>query len=142
MSFDPIGGKLPVPNKVLKRILLVEDEADIRKITRITLENIGGFEVEVCSSGHEALEVIQACQPDLAILDVMMPGMDGRTTMQEIRKIEGFAELPIIFMTAKVQAHEVDEYMSLGVLAVISKPFDPVTLSQEIRDIWHSLELA
>jgi len=130
-----------MPHKDLKRILLVEDEPDIRTIVSVALGDIGGFEIEVCNSGHEVLEVIQACQPDLLILDVMMPVMDGPTTLQEIRKIAAFKELPVIFMTAKVQAHEVNEYLALGVLGVISKPFDPVTLPQEIREIWNSPEL-
>lgn len=136
------GKDLSMQQRELKRILLVEDEPDIRKIARIALKNIGGFEVEVSDSGHEALKMIQACQPDLAILDVMMPGMDGPTTLQKIRKIEGFAELPVMFMTAKVQPHEINEYMALGILGVISKPFDPVTLPQEVKDIWNALELA
>lgn len=130
-----------MPQKDLKRILLVEDEPDIRTIVSVALGDIGGFEIEVCSSGHKVLEMIQACQPDLLILDVMMPVMDGPTTLQEIRKFAAFKELPVIFMTAKVQPHEVNEYMALGVLGVISKPFDPVALPQEIREIWNSHEL-
>ncbi len=130
-----------MPPKNLKSILLVEDEADIRKIISVALGDIGGFDVEVCSSGHEALKIIQTCQPDLVILDVMMPGMDGPTTLQEIRTFEAFKNLPVIFMTAKVQPHEISEYMTLGVLDVITKPFDPVTLSQQIKDIWNAFEL-
>ena len=128
-------------NRELKRILLVEDEPDIQKIAGVALVNIGGFELEMCSSGHEALQQIQAFKPDLVILDVMMPGMDGPTTLREIRKLNEFENLPSVFMTAKVQAHEISQYLELGIQGVISKPFDPVTLPQEIRNIWKSLEL-
>lgn len=130
-----------MPPKDLKRILLIEDEPDIRTIASVALKNIGGFDIEACESGQEALELLQTFKPDLVILDVMMPGMDGPTTLHEIRKFETLQKLPVIFMTAKVQSQEVNEYMALGVSGVISKPFDPITLPQEIRDIWNSLKL-
>ncbi len=120
----------------LHKILYVEDEIDIQAIAKLALENIGGFEVKICSSGQEALEKVECFSPDLIILDVMMPGMDGPKTMEELRKIEAISTTPVIFMTAKVQQTEVESYKSLGALNVISKPFDPMTLASTIKSIW------
>lgn len=120
----------------LNKILFVEDEPDIQMIARVALENVGGFELSVCSSGEEALANAEAFQPDLFLLDVMMPGMDGPTTLQELRKNPMFSSTPAMFMTAKVQPQEVDFFKSLGALDVIAKPFDPMNLAQIIRDTW------
>lgn len=121
---------------VLKRILLVEDDADIQTVARLALEAVGGFTVEVCSSGAEALQKAPGFSPDLIMLDVMMPGMDGPSTYQALRAISMFAATPVIFMTAKVQPHEVAQYKNLGVLDVIPKPFDPMLLATTISGIW------
>lgn len=120
----------------LKRILYVEDQPDIRTVTKVALEKVGGFELQICSGGEEALETAVAFAPELFLLDVMMPGMDGPTTLQALRKLPGLADVPVIFMTAKVQPDEIAEYKALGALEVIFKPFDPMTLSNEIRDVW------
>ncbi len=120
----------------LRKILYVEDEPDIQEIARLALELAGGFEVEVCGSGEEALRVAPVFEPDLVLLDVMMPHMDGPTTFQELRKDSRLASTPIIFMTAKVQAHEIAQYMELGALDVISKPIDPMALPDTVRSIW------
>lgn len=120
----------------LKKILYVEDEPDIQMIARVALENVGGFELCVCSSGSEALEKAEAFVPDLFLLDVMMPGMDGPTTLAELRKIPTLANTPVIFMTAKVQPQEVEYLKSLNVTDVIAKPFDPMSLAKNIRESW------
>lgn len=120
----------------LKKILYVEDEPDIQMIARVALENVGGFELLVCSSGTEALEKAASFNPDLLLLDVMMPGMDGPTTLQELRKIPSLAKTPVMFMTAKVQPQEVEFLKSLNVTDVIAKPFDPMGLANNIRDSW------
>lgn len=120
----------------LKKILYVEDEPDIQMIARVALENVGGFELLVCSSGAEALEKAAAFSPDLFLLDVMMPGMDGPTTLAELRKIPPLATTPVMFMTAKVQPQEVEFLKSLNVVDVIAKPFDPMGLANIIRDSW------
>ena len=120
----------------LKKILYVEDEPDIQMIARVALENVGGFELLVCSSGQEALEKGAGFNPDLLLLDVMMPGMDGPTTLTELRKIPSLASTPVIFMTAKVQPQEVSFLKSLNILDVIAKPFDPMGLANNIRDSW------
>lgn len=118
----------------LKKILYVEDEPDIQMIARVALENVGGYELCVCSSGAEALEKAEAFAPDMLLLDVMMPDMDGPTTLVELRKISSIANKPVIFMTAKVQPQEVEYLKSLNVADVIAKPFDPMGLANQIRD--------
>ena len=120
----------------LQRILYVEDEPDIQAVARLALEHLGGFTVEVCSSGQEALQKILAFEPDLILLDVMMPGMDGPTTLTALRETAEGKDKPVVFMTAKVQPQEVAQYMKLGALDVIPKPFDPMTLADKVRAIW------
>ena len=120
----------------LKKILYVEDEPDIQMIARVALENVGGFELCVCSSGAEAVEKAASFNPDLFLLDVMMPGMDGPTTLAELRKIPSLTNTPVMFMTAKVQPQEVEFLKSLNVADVIAKPFDPMGLATNIRESW------
>ncbi len=122
--------------KPLNRILMVEDEPDIQTIARLALEAVGGYEVEICDSGTEALEVAPVWAPDLVMLDVMMPGIDGRTTLMKLRELPEMTSTPVIFMTAKVQPQEVALYKSLGALDVVAKPFDPMTLADTVKAIW------
>src|SRR5687767_3643058 len=97
----------------LNRILYVEDDADIQEIASMALTAIGGFTLEACSSGAAAVSAAPAFAPDLILLDVMMPNMDGPTTLQELRRLPQTADTPVIFMTAKVQPHEVARYKEL-----------------------------
>lgn len=120
----------------LKRILYVEDEPDIRTITKMALEMMGGFILKTCENGQAAVAGAAAFKPDLILLDVMMPGMDGHDTLQALRNLDGLNDIPAIFMTAKVQTHEVDSLLKEGAIAVISKPFDPMTLVDQIRSAW------
>lgn len=122
--------------KPLDRILLVEDDSDIQVVARLGLEVVGGFTVEICSSGQEAIDQAPKFGPDLILLDVMMPGMDGLSTLKILRDLPSTAMIPVIIMSAKVQTHEVAHYKVLGAIDVISKPFDPMTLSTTIRSIW------
>ncbi|OYY94037.1 MAG: hypothetical protein B7Y41_08880 [Hydrogenophilales bacterium 28-61-23] len=122
----------------LQRILYVEDEPDIQAVARIALEMVGGFTVKTCSSGQEALREAVAFAPDLILLDVMMPGMDGPSTFKALRELPELAETPVAFMTAKVQPAEVAYYKSLGARDVIAKPFDPMTLADQVRAIWEA----
>ena len=122
----------------LDRIMYVEDEPDIQLIARIVLETVGGFTVRVFSSGDEAVEAASAFNPDLILLDVMMPGMDGPTTLAALRELPGFDAKPVVFITAKVMDSETDHYRDLGAIDVIPKPFDPVTLCDRVRDIWNA----
>ncbi|MBO1073523.1 response regulator [Roseomonas marmotae] len=120
----------------LSRILYVEDDDDVRKLAAFALKMVGKFTVEACASGQEALEKAEGFAPQLLLLDVMMPGMDGPTTLARLRALPGIADMPAVFMTAKVQPQEVARYRGLGSLEVISKPFDPMTLSATLRGIW------
>lgn len=120
----------------LMRILYVEDEPDIQAVARLALETLGGFTVEICGSGSEALEKIAAFKPQLILLDVMMPVMDGPTTLGKLRELPQFALTPVVFMTAKVQPGEVAGYREIGAVDVIPKPFDPMTLSNQVQAIW------
>ncbi|MBT9477309.1 response regulator [Polaromonas sp.] len=120
----------------LCRILYVEDEPDIRAVARMALEAVGGFAVIACASGQEALSAAPDARADLLLLDVMMPGMDGPSTLKALREMPATAQTPVIFMTAKVQAAEVAQYKGLGALEVIPKPFDPMEISAQIQRIW------
>jgi two-component system OmpR family response regulator len=120
----------------LERILLVEDDPDIQVVASLALSKLGGFAVQVSGSATEALRAAPGFAPDLILLDVMMPGMDGPATLAALRELPATAATPIIFMTAKIQPHEMDHYRALGSAGVIAKPFDPTTLPQKVRDLW------
>ncbi len=120
----------------LKRILMVDDEPDIRAIAHLSLTAVGGFTVELCSSGPEALQKAGPFAPDLILLDVMMPGMDGPTALKGFREIPALADTPVVFMTAKVQPQEVAQLMACGAVDVLPKPFDPMTLPGSLQRIW------
>lgn len=122
----------------LKNILYVEDEPDIQTVAQLALQTIGGFNVQLCSSGEEAVEKAPFIAPELILLDVMMPGMDGPDTFRALRAMPGMTGTPVIFMTAKTQAHEVAALIEMGALGVIPKPFDPVTLSDQITALWEA----
>jgi len=122
--------------KALHSILMVEDEPDIQTVARLSLESIGGFSVEVCSSGQEAIDRAPGIKPDLILLDVMMPGMDGPTTLTELKKIPELSDTPVVFMTAKVQPQEIQLYKEYGAIDVIPKPFDPMSLPDNLKSIW------
>ena len=115
---------------------MVDDDSDIRTVARLSLTAVGGFTVEVCGSGLEALEMAPAFGPDLVLLDVMMPGMDGPTTLLRLRELPALAKTPVIFMTAKVQPQEVAQLKASGALDVLAKPFDPMALPDALRRIW------
>lgn len=120
----------------LKRILHVEDDRSIQAVARLALETLGGFEVLSCLSGQDALDQVQGFNPDFILLDVMMPGMDGPETLSKLRELVDIEQIPVAFMTAKVQPQEVKQYRQLGAREVIVKPFDPMTLAAQVRDIW------
>jgi CheY-like chemotaxis protein len=120
----------------LNRILYVEDEPDIRAVAQLALEAVGGFTIEVCSSGREALSKCAGFNPELILLDVMMPGMDGPSTFAALRATPEAQNVPIAFMTAKVQSSEIARYTDMGAIGVISKPFDPMTLADTVRGLW------
>jgi two-component system OmpR family response regulator len=113
------------------KVLFVDDDPDIRRIASMSLSAVGGYAVTVASSGSEALEVANRDLPDVVLLDVMMPGMDGLTTLGQLRANVRTASVPVIFMTAKVQKAEVDQYRAAGA-GFIAKPFDPMRLPADV----------
>jgi CheY-like chemotaxis protein len=117
----------------IKSVLLVDDEPDIRTIGSMSLRRVGKWEVRAASSGKEGLELATAQTPDVILLDVMMPEMDGPATLAALRAVPSLADVPVIFMTAKVQSKEIERWLALGAVGVIRKPFDPMTLPAEIR---------
>jgi CheY-like chemotaxis protein len=120
----------------LRRVLLVEDDPDIQAIVSFALESVGGLSVEVCASGPEAVASAPRFRPEIVLLDVMMPGMDGWATLRALRDIPQTATTPVVFMTAKARPHEVEQYRRGGACDVILKPFDPSQLSDQLRGIW------
>lgn len=123
----------------LRRILMVEDDPDIALLGQIALEEIGGFELLVCSSGDQALEKLAAFAPDLALLDYRLPGMNGAELLAALRRTPEGAELPVIFLTASVMQDRVDDLHTQGALDVIPKPFDPIQLAGQVEAIWNGL---
>ncbi|WP_415182682.1 response regulator [Phaeovulum sp.] len=121
---------------MLKKILHVDDDDDIRAVTRLALELVGGFTVFQCASGQEAIEQAESFAPDLILLDVMMPGLDGVQTFHRLKEVEALASLPIVFATAKVHAESVQQLHAIGAAGVIAKPFDPIELSNKLNLIW------
>ncbi|WP_084474017.1 response regulator, partial [Deinococcus pimensis] len=119
----------------LRRVLLVEDDPDIQAVALIALEDVGGLTVLACGSGREALEAAPDFRADVVLLDVMMPGMSGPDTLRALRERPETREVPVVFMTARVQRHEVDEYLTMGAIGVIPKPFEPMSLADELRSL-------
>ncbi|MCA3247516.1 MAG: response regulator [Tagaea sp.] len=124
----------------LSRILLVEDDPDIREIAEMALGAVGGFETLACASGGEALRRLGAFAPQLAVVDVMMPGMDGPGLLAALRARPDTAALPVVFMTAKVQPEEMARWRGLGAIEVVAKPFDPMKLADRLREVWAKLD--
>lgn len=120
----------------LRRVLCVEDDPDIRMIIEFSLSTVGGLEVCLCSGGHLALQQAPVFLPDLVLLDVMMPGLNGPETLAALRQMPCMQGVPIVFMTAKAMPDEVEELLQYGATGVIVKPFDPMTLPQDIRIYW------
>ena len=121
----------------LSKILYVEDDPDIQTVAVMALEMIGGLTLEVCSSGEEAIAKGDEFKPELILLDVMMPEMDGPTTLGNLRKISSLSDVPAVFMTAKATPADVQNYKDMGAVDVIPKPFDPMTLAEQVRKIWN-----
>lgn len=116
----------------MRTVLVIDDEDDIREVAQVSLEALGGWNVLTASSGTQGIERAASEQPDAILLDVMMPGMDGPTTFQRLQAEEATRAIPVIFLTAKVQAADRQRFADLGVAGVIAKPFDPMTLAGDI----------
>jgi CheY-like chemotaxis protein len=115
------------------RVLYVDDDADIREVAALSLALDPGFDVRTCASGQEALAAAAAWQPHLILLDVMMPRMDGPETLAQLKAAERTADIPVVFITARTQAYEIERFLSLGAIGVIAKPFEPMELAAQAR---------
>ena len=124
---------------LIREILLVDDEADIRTIAHIALTQVGGWSARTAGSGPEALAMARQQRPDLVLLDVMMPGMDGPETLQRLHKLPGREDVPVIFLTAKAMAHDHAWLRDLGAVGVLTKPFDPMALPEQVLGILESV---
>jgi CheY-like chemotaxis protein len=128
-----------MPDRPLQRISYVEDDEDIQRIVRMSLERIGKMTVEVVSDPMVAISAITAFKPDLVMLDWMMPGMDGPTLFRKMKQLPEVSALPVVFITAKAAQRDMDELMALGAAGTISKPFSPKDLPDQLRAIWAKL---
>ncbi|MEE8119642.1 MAG: response regulator [Gammaproteobacteria bacterium] len=125
---------------LLRSIMLVDDSQDVRELARISLEQVGGFTVYICDSGESALKLAETVTPDLLLLDVMMPEMDGPELLQALKQRDNFAAVPVVFLTAIEDKSELEAFKPLGVVAVIGKPFNPVSLPDRIREVWQATQ--
>jgi len=128
-----------MPAQPLNRICYVEDDEDIQRIVRMSLERVGKMTVEVVSDPMQAIERMIAFKPELVMLDWMMPGMDGPTLLKKMREVAETKALPVVFITAKASQRELDELRTLGAAGTISKPFSPKDLPDQLRAIWRAL---
>lgn len=126
-------------DRPLNRICYVEDDADIQRIVRLSLERVGKMTVEVVGDPTRAIEAMIAFKPDLVMLDWMMPVMDGPAVLRAMREHPETRELPVVFITAKASRQELDELRALGAAGTISKPFSPKDLPDQLRGIWQGL---
>ena len=126
-------------DRPLTCICYVEDDEDIQRIVRMSLERVGKMTVEIVTDPLQAIGVINAFKPDLVMLDWMMPGMDGPTLFKKMKEDPQTAGLPVVFITAKAQSRDMAELMALGAAGTISKPFSPKDLPEQLRQIWAKL---
>ena len=128
-----------MPDRPLNRVCYVEDDEDIRRIVRLSLEKMGKMTVEVVGDPTLAIDAINAFKPDLVMLDWMMPKMDGPTLFRAMKQRPETRSLPVVFITAKASQRELDELATLGAVGTISKPFSPKDLPEQLRQIWKNL---
>jgi CheY-like chemotaxis protein len=125
----------------LERIACVEDDPDIRSILHMSLSDIGGLTVDLYEDGPTALAALKDDVPQMIMLDMMMPGMNGLEVLSALRNWPEYARTPVVFMTAKAQSHELDAYINAGAQSVIVKPFDPMTLPEQVIKIWEAIDI-
>lgn len=119
----------------MRHILIIDDEDDIREVAALSLESIAGWQVSMASSGAEGIRAAEKLHPDAILMDVMMPGMDGPTTFKEMQTNESLAKIPVLLLTAKVQGVDQRRFNNLGVAGVLQKPFDPLSLADQITSV-------
>jgi two-component system OmpR family response regulator len=128
-----------MPDRPLNRICYVEDDEDIQRIVRMTLERVGKMTVEVVGDPTLAMDAIRAFKPDLVMLDWMMPKLDGPSLFRQMQARPETQALPVVFITAKASQRDLDELVKMGAAGTISKPFSPKDLPEQLREIWKKL---
>ena len=128
-----------MPARPLKKISYVEDDEDIQRIVRMSLERVGKMTVDVVGDPTLAIEAMTSFKPDLVMLDWMMPKMDGPTLFREMKQHPETKNLPVVFITAKASARDLESLMAMGAAGTISKPFSPKDLPEQLREIWARL---
>jgi len=123
-------------NKELKKIIYVDDDPDLRRIVKFSLETLGNYQVQVYCDGKEFLSEVVSIKPDLIMIDVIMPIIDGPAAVQKLRKIPEVKDIPVIFLTSKYNPRDIEQFNALGVPYLIKKPFDPSVLHQQVLEIW------
>jgi CheY-like chemotaxis protein len=123
----------------LEKILYIDDDEDLLEIVTLALEESGGYAVTACSSSEEGVRVAAEWQPDLIMLDVMMPEMDGPATLKRLKEASATKDIPVVFMTARSSASQAEGYRSLGALDTIAKPFDPFSLAAQVTGLWQGI---
>jgi CheY-like chemotaxis protein len=123
-------------DRSLARVVVAEDDPDIRAVIVLALGRVGGLEVTACAHGRAVIDLVPRLLPDLFLLDVMMPEMDGLETLAWLKREPSTAAIPVIFMTARVRPRDLEIYHAQGALAVIAKPFDPMTLTKHLRNLY------
>lgn len=118
------------------KILYAEDEADVQTIVEISIWSTSKHEIKTCPNGKILLECVEEYNPDLILLDIMMPEMDGPTTFENLQANPKTKDIPVVFMTAKAQSHEIEMFKQTGVVGIITKPFEPLSLCKDIEKIW------
>ncbi len=121
--------------KTLQRIICADDEPDMLMIIKLSLENIGGYQVLACASGLELLDSVDSWNPDLIILDAVMPGLTGLQTLARLREGRKALGVPVLFMTGSAGADQ-EDFMTAGAIGVLGKPFDPLRLAEDVANIW------
>ncbi len=124
-----------IENHFLIKVLHVEDDTDIRDITQMALSITGDYDLLQCSSGEDALNQVEQFKPDVLLIDLMMPGMNGPQTLNRMRQIPSLSKVPAIFMTARAQSSDIENMYEQGAAAVICKPFDPISLGDQIKAV-------
>jgi CheY-like chemotaxis protein len=119
-------------NSLMRRILIIDDEDDIREVAALSLEATAGWQILTASSGAEGIDIASTEQPDAILMDVMMPGVDGPTTFAKMQQTPAIAQIPVLLLTAKVQGVDQRRFAGLGLAGILFKPFDPLTLAEQI----------
>jgi DNA-binding response OmpR family regulator len=128
-----------MPSRPLIKVCYVEDDEDIQRIVRLSLEKVGKMTVEIITDPMVAIDAMKAFGPDLVLLDWMMPGMDGPTLFRAMKERAETSSLPVVFITAKANQAELDELTAMGAAGAISKPFSPKDLPEQLRAIWEKI---